>query len=452
MSTTPIRIGWLILSTGLFALIGYSVPRDQFPLLMTLYALLMWGYWLRIRPIQSRPTTEPDSPDPFLFSAAVGFRLVLLVALPALSDDYARFIWDGRLLIHGVNPYLYRPDQLIGTPLAAVAGLDQSLFASLNSPAYYSVYPPVNQALFALAAGLAPGSVLGTVVGLKIMVVLAEMGSLWLMVKLLRRVGQPANLALLYGLNPLVILEGAGNVHMEAVMIFFVLLAAWLFSRNRPVWSAGALALAVGTKLLPLLLFPLIIRCLGWKRGVRYTALTGLLVAMLFLPFASLNAGLNIFASLDLYFEMFEFNASLYPLIRETVVRGAGNWTAVGSRLTTAVGFLIAVVTTGGIGWIAFGGRRAGWAALTNRLLVTLTVYFALATTVHPWYITSLVAASVFTRFRYPLLWSGLIWLSYATYRTVPYQENTGLKGLEYGLLLAYAGYEWYRARERFQS
>ena len=74
-----------------------------------------------------------------------------------------------------------------------------------------------------------------------------------------------------------------------------------------------------------------------------------------------------------------------------------------------------------------------------------LTAYYLLATTVHPWYITSLVLISLFTGYRYPVVWSISIMLSYAAYRTVPYSENLWLVSLEYVILFSYMGYEMYR-------
>ncbi len=444
---SPFRIGWFVLSACLFALLGYGVVRSQFPLLLTLYGLAFWGYWRITVPLRAiDPEENPEGyhqPNLFLFLAAGLFRLLLMGVLPSLSDDYVRFLWDGRLLAHGYNPYLYLPNQLIQTPIAATAGLTDSLFRGLNSASYFTVYPPLNQAFFALATRLSPTSVLGAVIGLRIPIILADMGCLMLMTSLLRRFNRNPNLALLYGLNPLVILELTGNIHFEGVMLFFVMLAAWLFVQGHVMRSAVALALGITTKLLPLILLPLVIWHLGWQRGLLYSLLTGAVTIALFLPFLSFDLAHNIFSSLNLYFQKFEFNASIYYLIRTV-----GYWVK-GYNIIGRAGAGLFLGSTVSILWLAFYRfQHQALRHLPVRVLLTLTVYWLLATTVHPWYITSLVAASVFTRFRYPLVWSGVIILSYATYRALPYHENLWLTGLEYGVAISFALYELYFSKK----
>ena len=445
---TPFRIGWLILSTGLFVLLGYGVARAEFTTLITLYGLVFWGYSRVMQPYWTYATRITDTareartPDRFLFGAALLFRLVLLAATPTLSDDYARFIWDGRLLVHGYNPYLHLPSQLINTPIATAAGLPDALYSALNSPDYFTVYPPLNQLLFGLAGWFSPGSLTGAIIALRVPIILTEVGVMWLMVKLLHRFNQNPNLALLYGLNPLVILELTGNVHYEGVMVFFVLLAVWLLGQKRWISSSVVLALGVCTKLLPLLFLPLLIRYLDWKRGLMYAVLTLMVTAVLFLPFFSLELMRNVFSSLDLYFQKFEFNASVYYLIR-----AVGYWVFNFNIITGAgIGLFIGIIA--GVLFIAFRLSPAQTGPdFPVRLLLTLSFYWLLSTTVHPWYITTLIAAAVFTPFRYPLLWSGMVMLSYAAYQTQPYHENYWLTGLEYGVVLGVGIYEWLRVR-----
>ncbi|GAB3958555.1 DUF2029 domain-containing protein [Spirosoma harenae] len=449
----PFRIGWLFLSLALYTLIGYGIARPQFNLLILLYGLTFWGYIRITRPMWSvsgqatlASTTQPE-PDRFLFLAAVLFRVSLLAVIPNLSDDYVRFIWDGHLVANGYNPYLYLPNQIINTPLAATAGLTDSLYQSLNSPNYFTVYPSVNQALFGLAVLISPHDLLGNVIGLRIPILLAEIGTLWLLPKLLRRLGQNPNLALLYGLNPLVILELTGNLHYEAVMIFFALLAVWFYQQKRWRISAFALALSIGTKLLPLLFVPLLIRYVGWKRGFVYGAITLGFIGVLFVPFIDINLVRNVFSSLDLYFQKFEFNASIYYIIRAVGFGLTGR-----SIIKEAGQYLFVLIAFGTIAIAVWSPSKASSNKLPIRLLLTLSLYWLLSTTVHPWYIASLLAVSLFTPFRYPFIWSGLSILSYGAYQTYPYNENLPLVGLEYGLLIGYGIIEWQKQKSKWSA
>ena len=424
------RWGWLLLSACLYMLLGYATLREQFPMMIGLYALLMWGYSLRIRPLLHLADDQTAVPDRFLIGSAVIFRLLLLLALPAFSDDYARFIWDGRLLLQGINPFRYLPVELMAGGVAPAAHVDPALYQRLNSPNYHTVYPPVNQLFFTLAAWVAPTHVLGSVVALRLPILLADIGTLWLMMKLLVRHKRNPNLAFLYALNPLIILELTGNVHFEAVMIFFALLAVYFWQTHKQVLSAVALALAVTTKLLPLIALPLVISYAGRRLGLRYSLLVLSLVGALFVPFLDLSLLLNMLESIDLYFRKFEFNASIYYLIRE-----GGFWLA-GYNILGRVGLWLSLLTTAGLLSIAFARRFP----IQVRILWMLTLYLAMATTVHPWYLTSLVAAAVFAlsstfAIRYMLVWSGLIWLSYSAYRTNPVQEDALLLLIEYGLV-----------------
>ena len=68
-------------------------------------------------------------------------------------------------------------------------------------------------------------------------------------------------------------------------------------------------------------------------------------------------------------------------------------------------------------------------------MLWALTVYLLMSTTVHPWYITPLVALAVFTDYRFPIAWSMLVIVSYAGYTETGYTENINLVITEYVLL-----------------
>ncbi|RFP63733.1 hypothetical protein D0N36_17860 [Hymenobacter lapidiphilus] len=420
----PAHLAALLVSAVAYALLAYAVPRAAFGQLAGLLALAFGLYvWLLKTGLPLRQG----------LLAALLLRLLWLPALPALSDDYHRFRWDGLLLSQGQNPYRYRPDELAGPDASRKAENTQLqvLYPRLNSPHYYSVYPPVDQAAFGLAAWLFPASERGFVVALRVLLLLAEAATAGLLLALLRRFGQPPERALWYLLNPLVVVELTGNLHFEGLVGCYVLLMLWLLARGRAAAGGGALALAVATKLLPLLVLPLLLRRLAWPQQLRFGLALAVVLAALFVPFLSMELVANIGRSLNLYFRSFEFNASIYYL-----TRAAGKWLS-GYNQIALLGPALALLTAAGGLLLAATERRPTWATLPRALLLLLTLYFLLATTVHPWYLAPLVLLSVFTRARYALVWSGIAVLSYAAYRTTAYTENLWLVALEYTVVLA---------------
>ncbi|WP_125932478.1 glycosyltransferase 87 family protein [Hymenobacter glacialis] len=432
----------LLLSAGAYLVLAYATPRTHFLQLAGLFAGALLAYaWLLRSGLSWR----------WGVGAALVFRLLWLPALPALSDDVYRFRWDGMLVAHGANPFRFRPDEIIADgartaiPDAATRSQAlpelQQLYQQLNSPHYYSLYPPVCQYIFGAAAWLFPTSTPGFVYGLRVLILAAEAAAAGLLLALLAAWGMPREWALRYLLHPLVVVELTGNLHFEGVMVFFVLLALWLLSRHRRMASAVALGLGVATKLLPLLALPLLVRRLGWRMAAVYAALSLGTLALLFSPFVSVELAVNISRSLRLYFRNFEFNASLYYLLRSVGywLTGYNQIAIIGPALALASGF------TGLL--IAWRERRHALAALPQTLLLMLTVYYACATTVHPWYLTQLIALSVFARFRYPLVWGGVAILSYSAYTNSQYQEQLGLVALEYTVVFVMLGWEVFRGK-----
>jgi hypothetical protein len=358
----------------------------------------------------------------------VFFRLLLLFAMPALSDDFYRFVWDGRLLANGINPYTILPANFINS-IDYQNSIEYNLiFSKLNSPNYYTVYPPLNQLIFAASATLSKGSLFGNVIALRIFILLAEISLLFMLIQ--NKYSDKFNL---YSFNPLIIIELNGNLHFEGVVMCFLVLALSMGVKDRKslVFSSFLFACAVCIKMLPLIFIPLIIKQLGWKKGIFYTSMVGVFTVLFFLPFLDQMLIEKLFSSINLYFQKFEFNASIYYLIR------AVGFKIFGYNIIGMAGKIMAFLTFSGVLFISWKSKN-----LFVGSLAILTLYFAMATTVHPWYVTNLLVIAVFTSFRYPIVWSYTIFLSYATYQTNLYQENLWLVTLEYLLVLGMMIYE----------
>ncbi len=222
-------------------------------------------------------------------------------------------------------------------------------------------------------------------------------------------------------------------MHFEGVVMCFLVLAFYVGVKNRKslIFSSLLFACAVCVKMLPLIFIPLIIRQLSWKKGITYAVLVGIFTVLFFLPFLDRMLIEKLFSSVNLYFQKFEFNASIYYLVR------AVGFKVFGYNIIGTAGKIMALLTFSGVLFISWKSKN-----LFVGALAILTLYFAMATTVHPWYVTNLLVIAIFTNFRYPIVWSYTAFFSYATYQTSLYQENPWLVSLEYLLVLGMVIYE----------
>src|SRR5690606_10646057 len=113
-----------------------------------------------------------------ILGLSIAFRFVLLAAVPSLSDDFYRYLWDGQLLLKGINPFAFTPTEAIEKGL-----MEKSvLYEYMNSPHYYSVYPPTSQGVFTLSA--LGGHWKFALLFLKLLALAAEIGTLYLITKI----------------------------------------------------------------------------------------------------------------------------------------------------------------------------------------------------------------------------------------------------------------------------
>jgi alpha-1,6-mannosyltransferase len=428
---------------GLTIFLGYFVHRNDFLTFIAAYGAF-FGLYVWVAFYQQSHFSAREIKG--LLWLAVALRILLLFSIPNLSDDYARFLWDGHLSVAGIHPFVHTPAYFIENNILPT-GITPELFAKLNSPGYFTVYPPVCQAVFALAAWLFPNSESGGVFVMKLFLLVCEIGTIWLLQKrtnprasnlpdFSNRSILKGNTALIYALNPLIILEICGNVHFEGAMIFFLLAGIEALDRKKIVQAAIWWALATASKMLPILFLPIVWRWLGWRKGWTFNVVFGLACLVLFAPLLLVLP--NILESLDLYFRKFQFNASVYYLVRELGLLKTG-WD-IGARSGPVLGGLtmLAVFI---IAWRTVGSSKyksryhfSGLTGLFSALVFALFIYLSFSATIQPWYVAVPLALSIRTNWRFVVIWSGLVALSYSHYIGGGRVEHYGLIALEYGL------------------
>ena len=414
---------------------AYDLERTDFIKLLTLYGGLFFLSWKFFQ--MQRYNLK------ILLAAAIIFRLLFLFAIPNLSQDFYRFIWDGRLILEGINPYLSTPAEYISSgkfPFSGARALLEGMGSlSAGNP---TSYPPLNQFFFAVAAFLGGKSILGIIIWLRIFIIAADIGIFYFGRKILKNLNLPESNIFLYLLNPLIIIELTGNLHFEGVMLFFLLAAVYLLQCQKRHFSALFFAGSTAVKLIPLMFLPLLLQRLRWKKALKFYTVTGLLLLLFFLPFLNGAFAENFFASINLWFQKFEFNASIYYLIR---------WIGFKVEGYNIIGYagpaLAAVVFLSVLG-LSILKRNSEIKGLLTSMMFAIVIYLFLATTVHPWYLATPLLLSVFTRYRFMQVWSFVVVLSYFTYSQENYEENLWLVALEYVVVIGILFYEIFTIRK----
>ncbi len=370
----------------------------------------------------------------FVSLVALGLiaRLCLVPLFPNLSDDIYRFFWDGMLMHHGINPYAFLPGEVLSHVDSAQM---QLAYNEMNSPDYYTIYPPVAQFIFYL------GSFAKTLTGFSIVLKLLFVGLELLCLYSLVRLSQLLNFArenvFYYFLNPLVIIEGVGNLHFEVVMLSCFAACLYFLARSKLSSFVFAYVLSIASKLVPLIFGPILfLKYLSGKKGI-ISIVKGFIVSLII--FAPVYLGLqysNFGESLDLYFRKFEFNASLYFLFRKL------GFLITGYNTIQTLGPILGLSALLGIVWISFKPREEGLKPILYACIAIVTIYLLTATTVHPWYLMTLILLSVFRPYKYILVWSYLILLSYHTYSHPEFQENMLFVSIEYLVVFLLIAYE----------
>jgi hypothetical protein len=285
-----------------------------------------------------------------LILVAIAARSPLIAKAPFLSSDIYRYLWDGRELLAGYDPYVMPPNS------HALGALQQDwLYRYVDWTFAPTIYPPLDLAFFALADKLDDSGL----VGIKSLVELGDFAALGLLIAALRRRGLPAGRAALYGWSPLVIVEFAWSGHEEVWCVAALAAAVMLYDKGGRVASALALAGATLVKLYPLALLPAFFPRRPWIPVIACVAA----VLAGYLPFLAWDV--NVLGFLRAFATGFHFNDTLFGVL------GAQGSLAVFGLCLTA----------------AFVARQRG-AGLVQTLVVLILGYFLLAPSVYPWYLT----------------------------------------------------------------
>ncbi len=345
---------------------------------------------------------------------AVAMRLPWFFLPASSGEDHCRYMWDGAVVAHGINPYKHPPQDVasghVADPtLERLAETGRETLAGINHPHLRTIYPPVAEGAFALAYWITPFGLTGwriVLLAFDAMAALAVVG-------LLRKAALPLSLAFVYLWNPLLVIESYGGCHVDLLAGAMVAVFAWSLVAKRPVASAFAFAGAIGVKLWPVLLLPFLLRAM-WGRWRQLTLAAGILalcVSAMAVPFAS-AFGTDADSGLLTYARTWSGRSGAYELLNN-----CGWWLRtrfsldmdghyVGRGLMMLI-FLPAVL------WLGVRGRD-DVPSLCRRMGLVILLMLLLGPVLWPWYYVAVIPLAAIANPRLGLLlWTALLPLCY---------------------------------------
>ncbi len=348
---------------GDFAVAGNSLKFVGLMFVAGAVFVATLGY-MRVRRIEPTPVA--------FWIAAVALRVAMLGMVP--SDDFWRYVWEGRLQHLGWNPYVLGPSALELVPFR------DALWHRINYPESAAIYPPAAELVFAAIARFST-----SVIAFKCTFICADLLTALVLVRLCRS----SRAAAWYAWNPAVVGAFAGAAHFDSLMLLPMTAALFALERatadpDRPAhwnWallSAALLGLAIAFKLIPVFLLPAWICALGWRSGV--LALTLAVPAAL----SSIYGGMQtVLGPLLAFADVTRFNDLTWWIVEAITIPNPfqRNWPF---TVALAVGVLIATIR------FRADWRRCGFWSLG--LALVLSPVF------HPWYATWILPLACWRR------------------------------------------------------
>ncbi len=346
------------------------------------------------------------------------FRATLIPTAPTTSPDVYRYIWEGKVIYNGYNPYEYSPDA------EQFAGLRDDLYSKVTFKNLPTIYPPAAQIIFLASYSLTGDSL----TGLKLIYLLCEILTMIFLLKLLILKGKNPNLVMLYAWLPLPVMEYFVNAHIDAAGIMFLVLFLYFIEKEKMIPSVFAFTFAFLTKLYPVFLIPLLVKRLRAPRFLYFVMIFIFISVLFYFPF--FNGSQSITKMLSIYANKWEFNASVYYLLtafipdRET------------ARLICGILLFIS------IGYIA-----SYYKDFIKGIFGVLLAVVILSPVVYPWYLGWIAAVNPFAGFYSVLSLLFTVNLSNFTPLGKVWHEYFPVIFTEYAIFFVLFAYDIYRQR-----
>ncbi len=345
-------------------------------------------------------------------------RLPFLLAdpSPGLSDDIFRYWWDGKVQSHHINPYRYSPEDFPHKDLKVEP------HSKVNHPDIPTIYAPFLQAVFYVSYSIHP-----SIMGIKGAFILFELLTLMFVILWLKKQSLPLAYFIIYGWNPLVIVEIYNGGHTDSLLGLLLVLTLYLYQSPKKGWSLVTLALLTLTKYIGLVFLPLYYRKVSW----RYFLLYFLIIGLFYLYYYDAN----MFTGLIKYGRYWKYNSFIYKGLFELFNH---------EQIPKIILGLLFI----GIYWKKWYEAHKDESLFGKSFLFILACILLFSPVLHPWYLVIILPGLVIYFSRAWLVFSGLIFLSYIILIQSVWKENVYVLMSEYIPFYTLLIYDYFKSKK----
>lgn len=195
-------------------------------------------------------------------SAGQKIGLILLISLLArilimgmpVSDDVYRYLWEGKIIAAGENPYQYPANH------THYITYRDSYWEEMNHKDKLTAYPPLAELVF---AGVS--SIIYSPWAFKFLFILADLCVIWTIISILSLRGADIRTSILYALSPLTLFAVAGEAHFDVLLILSIMSSFLCIEKKAFAWAWIWLGIAVQIKFIAVVLIPLFLWRCRWR-------------------------------------------------------------------------------------------------------------------------------------------------------------------------------------------
>ena len=317
-----------------------------------------------------------------LIVIAIVLRIIFLFIAPTGSDDYHRYLWDGKVIANGINPYEYAPDD------SALSNLhSEDLPGKISFPHIKTVYLPLSLNLF-YAAYIIGGE---NFLGIKMLLFLFELFTIAGIYLILREKKLPLKNILLYTLAPLPLFQFFIDAHVDGFGLPLLIFSVYFYLKNKRILSLILLGLSINVKPVGLIFLPILFLTEKAIRSKIQTIFIPVLVCvLLYLPFIFSTPISRIFEALTNFAVNWTFNGFVFEIFNSLLNDNQK------SRLLCGIIFMLVYLP------VIFSRKD-----FLNKIYLSVFLLLIFSPVAHPWYVTWLaVLLPIIPR------WSGILYIN----------------------------------------